>query len=404
MSSVLAMAACAATTAISLSTTATGDYVTNGAVAGDNAGPAIEALAHGDLAGLVSHQPAIGLGSIVLRAPFAAIVSLVGGGDLLAYQLGAAACLLSLGLLAAWMIASRRNDGAQWLSGMAAASMLLVSPALRGAVASGHPEDVLAGVLATSAVIAATRGRSGWAGLMLGLAVGTKQWALIAAPSVLIAVPGRRIRTLATAGGIGAILLGSAPLADPAAFARAVHHVAGSNLVNAFSLWWPVSLPVHLSSGLLGPARVLPFGLTRSAGSLLVLSVGLLLLALGWERGRRRGSQYDVLALLALLGLVRCLSDTTNLEYYYLAVLIPLAAWETVELGRPPVVTAFATGALALMFGPGLRVDPAVLNIASIASMLILGAYLYRRAFRGAIYRSRPSTVRLQSRKQVALR
>src|SRR5438067_2043871 len=80
-----------------------GDYAIHSPVAGDNAGPAIDALIHGHLGSFIGHQPLMGLTSIVLRAPFAAAVTALGGTERLAYSLGAMACLLPLMLLAAWM-------------------------------------------------------------------------------------------------------------------------------------------------------------------------------------------------------------------------------------------------------------------------------------------------------------
>lgn len=380
----LVLAGCAITTVISLSTTSTGDYTVHGSVGGDNAGPAVDALLHGDLAGYVAHQPAIGLTSLVLRLPFAALASLLGGGGLLTYRLGALACLLSLGLFAAWLAADRRSPTVGRLPGLAAAALLLLSPAVRDAVQSGHPEDVLAGVLATSAVLAAVSGHARWAAVMLGLAIGTKPWAVIAVAPVLVPVPGRRVRTLIMAGGLALFLTAVAPLADPAAFARSLHGEGTNHLVNALSFWWPVSSPVHLASGLHASARALPFGMGRSAASVVGLVLALMVLAIGWASVRRRRGTCDVLALLALLGVLRCAIDSTHLEYYYLVALIPLVVWEAVRLGRPPLISALATVAVGLIPTAAGHLAPAVLSAMSIVGTVALGSYLAYHAFAAA--------------------
>ena len=54
----------------------------------------------------------------------------------------------------------------------------------------GHPEEFLAGALCVGAVLAALRDRAIAAALLLGLAVATKQWAVIAIVPVLLAAAG----------------------------------------------------------------------------------------------------------------------------------------------------------------------------------------------------------------------
>jgi hypothetical protein len=378
----------AAVAVVALSTATTGDYVAAGPVAGDNAAPAVNALIHGDLAGLVGHQPSMGLVSIVLRAPLAGLAALLGSGHLGVYRMGALACLLPLALFAAWLVVRRRPRTVGWLPGVLAAIALLLSPALADAVQAGHPEGAFLGVLVSVAVIAAVSGRSDWAGVLLGLSLGTKGWGAIAVVPVLMAVPGKRVRTATIAGAVAAATTLAAPLADPAAFARAMHVEGFTHVVNAFSLWWPLGSPFHLTSGAPAPGHWLPLDLTRSTASILGLCVALPVLAVYWARTHRRGGACDPLALLALFGVLRCACDTTALEYYYLAALIPLAAWEVVGLGRTPVVTVLATAALTLIPGGWLHAEPAVLNAAWVALTFALVAYLARRAFNADLTRS----------------
>jgi hypothetical protein len=377
----LAVVACAITAGNSLSTVATGDYTVHGPVEGDNAGPAINALLHGDIAGYLAHQPVIGLTSILLRVPFAGLASLLGGGALLTYRLGSLVCLLSLGLFAAWLMTRRRSDFVGWLPGFGAAVFLVVSPAVRDAVTGGHPEDVLAAVLSTCAVIAATRGQTRWAAVMIGAATGAKPWAAVAVPPVLVAMRGERVRGAVIASAVAIPLAGAGPLGNLSAFVRSMHQVDATRLVNPFSFWWPLSSPVHLASGVLAPARLLPLAMTRSMASAIGVSVALGLLALGWIHARRRDGACEPLALLALLGVARCAVDPTHLPYYYLIVLIPLAAWEAVGLGRAPLLTGVVTVAVWLMPIGVQHVSPYVLSAFSIVGTAALSAYLAHRAF-----------------------
>src|SRR3954447_18522125 len=63
-----------------------------------DAGPALNALAHGHLGRFFELQPLMGLVSVVLRAPFVALAHGTGASELGAYQAGAFPCMLALAL------------------------------------------------------------------------------------------------------------------------------------------------------------------------------------------------------------------------------------------------------------------------------------------------------------------
>ncbi len=115
--------------------------------------------------------------------------------------------------------------------------------------------------------------------------------------------------------------------------------------------------------------------------SFIALVVALAVVAALARRGVRRGRQLDPLALLALLGLIRCVVDPVPLEYNLVATLVPLAAWEVLELGRMPVVCAVSTVIVSLLFGARLHAAPTTVNALTIAFGLALGAYLASHAF-----------------------
>ncbi len=363
---------------IALSATAMGDYVPGGATLGDNAAPGLSALVHGNLAAYAAHQPAIGLTSILLRVPAAEAVRLFGGGQLVTYQLGALACLVPLALFAAWLAAGRPALGRSRVPRVVAALVIVLSPVLRDTLSAGHPEDVLTAVLVTASVIAASRDRAGWAAVMLGLAVGCKPWGLIAVAPVLIALPGRRVFAAVLAGAIAIVLAGAAPLADPAAFARALHGEGHTNLVNPLSLWWPFSSSFHLPTGQLADARMLPLGLSRAQASVLALMLVAPLAIAGCARGVRRGESFDPLALLTLFALLRCACDSTHLAYYYFALLVPLATWEAVSLERLPLMAVTVTVAVALIPHALRAGSPTAVWVVSSVGTLALIGYVSR--------------------------
>ncbi len=368
-----------------LSVQGSGDYQAHGAVSGDNAGPALLALAHGQLGTFAGHQPLMGLSSLIIRAPFVAAGSAVGAGELTGYRLGVLACLLPCALFAAWMIVKRSSPG-PIAGGVAAAALVLLSPISSNALSSGHPEELLAAIAVVAATLAAMRGRPAWAGLLLGVAIGTKEWAVIGVLPVLVAVPDRRRLVCAIAGATALSLLAPPVLADPHAFSAASRSLGDTHLVNAISGWWPLSSrPADIPTGapLVG---VLPASLEKSS-ALAIGFIASLMVAIGlWRAAAARGVRTDPLALLALLALLRCLIDPGPVEYYYAPLVIVLAIWEAAELGRLPIVAVCTLAAVSLTFRAAGHVGAAELNGLSLGWAAILGGYLAAR-----ILRSRPA-------------
>src|SRR5690349_15259577 len=164
------------------------DYFADGSVA-------IDALVRGDLDAFFANQPLMGSFSLLVRAPF---VWPVFHGSLDAvYFAGALPCLLAtvvLGLALARLVAERGQPAA--VQGLVA-GLAVINPVTFRALHWGHPEELLAAALCVGAVLAALRERELLAGLLLGLAVATKQWALIAVLPTLLATSQRRVLLLA---------------------------------------------------------------------------------------------------------------------------------------------------------------------------------------------------------------
>jgi hypothetical protein len=385
---VIGLGACAAVVWNLTHLYGSGDYQPAAHVIGDNAGPAVAALAHGHPGRVISVQPLMGLVSLVWRAPFVALGSALGGGDRLIYALGCAACLLpALGLIA-WLV-RRADSPRRTLAAAVAAAVMVAGPATIHATHVGHPEEVLATVLATGAVISASANRRGWAAVLLGLAIGSKQWALLATPCVLVALPDHRAAVAVRAGLIAAAAIVVLPLASPAAFAHADASVGNLRTSDPFSVWWPVS-PRPFGAVHAFTARFLPLNLTRSeAAAFALVLAGAVLYAYGRRVGAGRMPPVDGLALLALLGLLRCVCDPDPLTYNFVAAVIPLVVWEAGVRRRLPVVSVAAWGLFALLpsggdaFDAGL--DPVIGQPAAVilwlAAMAALGCYLARASF-----------------------
>src|SRR5204863_3267863 len=157
--------------------------------------PGIQALLHGGWTEL-SAQPLMGPVSLMVRAPLVALVQALGPDQLMAYRIGAIPCLFAAALLGLyfWL----RLEGRPIELRLLVAGLCVVNPLTFNAMRTGHPEDVLAGALCVGAVLVAGEGHRWWAMVLLGLAVATKQWALLAALPVLYAMPagGRRAPAL----------------------------------------------------------------------------------------------------------------------------------------------------------------------------------------------------------------
>jgi hypothetical protein len=360
------------------SANSSGDYNVVGPVGGDNAGPGIEALLHGSVSGYIAHQPIVGLPSILLRLPFVAVASALGASALGTYQVGAVICLLPLILCGTWLVAQPDLSTKQRLVRFLAVVLVLQSPITLNALTAGHPEGLLSKTLATVAVLMAMRGRARWAALTLGLAISTKETALIAVLPVMIALPGRRREAAAVAGGVVFLLCGLVWLSDPDAFIRSLHGEGATRYLTPFSLLWPVSAPLHVGDQL-SVARVMPANLTRTPASALTLLGALALTAPWLVRALRRGATIDPLALLLLMALLRCACDSTHEAYYWVTLLIPMATWEALR-NRIPANTLLLSLSVLIIYASLGRIAPGYLYGATTGGEVLLALYLARKA------------------------
>jgi hypothetical protein len=341
------------------------------------AAPAYLALAHGSIGDFLTLSPAYG-GSLIMRAPFAMLPDLWGGGELAVFRAAAVPCLAAGVALGLVLVAQGLARG---LSRGTCAMVLLLcaaNPITWRAVEMGHPEELLGGVLCVGAVLAGLGRKPGWAGLLLGLAIANKAWAVLAIGPVLLALPAGRWRALAIAGGVAFLFTLPLLLAAPATATPGGANASGV-LFHPWQVWWffgDMDLPVP------GPdpriARTSPAWLSPIPHPLIVgLAIPLSLLA-----ARRRA---DPLALLALLLLLRCVLDPWNNTYYVLPCVLALAAWEPLRYGRPPL---FALATLVATFISMERIfDVAPLDVVALTYLawsvplaLFLGWRIYAPA------------------------
>jgi hypothetical protein len=305
--------------------------------------PALRALVAGDFAGFTDAAPAYG-GSLLLRAPFALLPQLWGGGDLAIFRSMAVPCLLATAILGVALWARAHGLGRPRATCWIALLLCAANPLSLRALETGHAEELLVGVLCVGSILAAQAGRPIPTGLLLGIAVGAKPWALLAVAPVLIMLPAGHRRALLVCGGAAAALLAPILLAGGAAVGQAgdVARTTG-HVFQPWQAWWFFGQHGELVTGFSGPKpgyRTPPdwIGIARPLTVLVPLALCLLL-----ARRLRSRPWTDGLLLLALVLLLRCLLDPWNIAYYELPFLLALLTWELHARREPPALSLAAT-------------------------------------------------------------
>ena len=340
-----------------------------------DAGPGIQALAAGDLHRWAATQPQMGQLSIVLRTP----VQLLGLGELWSYRLGSLVLLLGPVVLALVLWSGRRSRALKvWML----VAVLCLNPITFRALELGHPEEPLGGALCALAVVLALDRRAAWAGLSLGLALATKQWALFAVLPVLLACAtgAERRRMMTVAAPVAALFIVPPILADPHAFLASMDRpMAGLSIMRPGNLWSLVVPPTHFADvgGQVVGLPVVPPWL-RSLAHPLVVGLALSM-AVAWRSRRSAAGPESALALLALLFLMRCLLDPWNHGYYHWPFIAALACWEVRGCLRLPIGAVLSSAWLWVVFA---RLDAALMDGAYVAWAVVCLVILTRDAYR----------------------
>jgi hypothetical protein len=351
--------------------------------------PSLDALVRGDLGAYATTQPQMGQLALLVRWPAVELASLLGAGDLWGYRLGALTCLVALGILAVVIARAGLARGLAPSAGVATVVFLVANPVTVRALQLGHPEEAMGAALCVAAVLLARAGRPGIAGLTLGLALATKQWALLAVIPTLIAAPAG---TRARIAGIGVAVAGAftlpAFLVSPGAFIDAMNRPAhGLSEMRPGNLWHLVATDRRPTAG--GVDLALVPGWLRAIAHPGVALAGFAF-PLVWAR-RQRPAQVDILAVLALVFLWRCVADPWNHEYYHLPFLVSLACWEVLVRGRMPVLTGVSSAILWVVFAriaqPGAAVTADIVYLIwafAVTAALVAGMSGRRVALRPA--------------------
>jgi hypothetical protein len=220
------------------------------------------------------------------------------------------------------------------------------NPITLRALDMGHPEELLGAVLCAGAVLAGLRGRAGLAGVLLGLAMANKAWAVLAIGPVLLALPERRRVALLIAVAVAAAFVLPLMLAAPTS-AQPGGALDTDEIFQPWQVWWFLGSTgdvIRGGDGLIKEGyRAAPGWLSSISHPLLVL-VAVPLSLLAWRR------RSDPLLLLALLFMLRCILDPWNTAYYALPAIIALVTCEAWRCERPPLLALALTMATWAMW------------------------------------------------------
>jgi hypothetical protein len=354
-----------------------------------DAGPPIDALAHGRIHEFLAARPVMGPLSLVLRAPFAALGQLVGTGGvehnyLDDYRFGVFPCLMAAGLFGIYVARAMDQDGRRKLGQAAVVGLAVINPVTLRAIHFGHPEEVLGAALLAASSVAALRGRPWLGAILVALAVTNKQWAVIGLPAVLLilmlAVGRRRLKGPALALlGVGAVLTVPLLVVDAHSLIDLLRRMADMRGTYVFPADWWYPFAPDLSAQRAATSMVglkqMPDWLGLVARPLIV-AMGLAL-PLIFARRVAADLQRRALPLLALVMLLRCGLDPADNGYYHVPFFMALLAADGLS-GR---FYATAAACVFLQFPTTFQPSAEALNVFYISWAIPFAIYLAGRTY-----------------------
>ncbi|HEX5593063.1 MAG TPA: glycosyltransferase 87 family protein [Solirubrobacterales bacterium] len=349
-----------------------------------DAAAAVHALASGNVGDYLSSAPMMGPFATLVQAPF---VALSGATGLTAYHWASFPCLLAAGLVGIRLTRAATSRGMSPFGATLLPLICLLNPLTLEALRYGHPEEILTAALVVAAMADAAEGNAPRTAILLGLAIASKQWAVIAILPVLMVLPRRRATVAAGAVAVTAALMLPAVVASPDSFFGVQREAATTgSVVTPWSAWYPLAssrtevyevggerLEAHLEAA--------PSLADSCSHPLIVLLAFALPLAVAARRGLPL-SPADGFALLALLALLRCVLDPVDNLYYHAPLLLALVGWDAFSARGLPLRSLAGVLVAAFFWQAWHHLsDPAVFNAAYLALAGLLGAWLASSLF-----------------------
>jgi uncharacterized membrane protein YuzA (DUF378 family) len=356
-----------------------------------DAGPALAAIARGHIGGFFAHQPAMGPLSLYLRAPFVAIAAVLHDGRVGVYRWGCLPCLLAVALVALWLAAIARRHGAGRIAMALVVVLALVNPLVSDALYWGHPEELLTASLAISAILAASEGRGLLTAVLAGLAIASKQWAVLVLVPAILLLERDRIRVLVLSGAAAALAWLPMVIGNFVAFRHALDYVSHPQPVVTLYTWlYPFSPTGTVTiTNIFGNSRTFDahqlLGVEAMLARPLITLLGVAIPLLVWWRAGRRASVEQMLLATALVLVCRCALDPGSMGYYHFPLLLILLAYDAFA-GRKVPLAGLAGVAVAFVV---LDRSPAYLGM-ELANCLYIAATVTGCALLAASLRRLP--------------
>jgi Glycosyltransferase family 87 len=375
---------------VALTAPGTGDYPAD-------AGPAIGALLRGDLHAFASVRPAMGELSLLLRWPFAA---LGGPSALSVYRWGAIPCLLAVALLGLWLASIARARGTGMLGQAAIVAIALGNPLVQSALTLGHPEELLTASLAIAGIVTAFQYRPLATAILLGLAIASKQWAVVALFPALAACGASRLRILLGAASVVVTVTLPVLLVSVSAFVHTQAGLVTGRVLTPGAWSWLYLLSgtatLHERGGVVFRGPRMSMAVESLLHPLIIAAAVALAIAVAWQ-ARRSLTADRLFAATALAFLLRCALDPGDQPYYHLPFLATLLAWDALRGERLPWRSLAATAVAYVLFE---RLSPSAVGTATASALYdaaTAGAALVlaRCLFAGAQRRVTPAPVTL---------
>jgi hypothetical protein len=349
--------------------------------------PAITALEHGHPGDYLSAKAMMGIFSTLVQTPFAAAAG--AGSQLTVYKLASLPCVLAAGALGIYLASLARRRGVSAVGQWSIAGLCVVNPLTLAALQGGHPEEILTAALAVGAVAAAADGRRVWAAILLGLALASKQWAVIAILPTLMALPGRRFSVAVGALAIAAAFTLPPLIVAPQTFGEVHDNAANTGrAITPESIWYPLAsvkteVVAKQPEVLVARVHTAPAPVGALSHPLIVLLAFALPLLLARSRGGFQLDGGDAMALLALLALLRCALDPVDNIYYLEPLLLALLGWDALSSRSLPVRSLLGVAAALMLRQWSLHLDDvSTYNYAYIALFAgvggMIGIFLWR--------------------------
>ena len=361
-----------------------------------DAGPALAAIAHGSVTGFFSHQPAMGPLSLYLRAPFVVLAATFHDGPVGIYRWGCLPCLLAVAGVALWLAQTAGRNGAGRLAMALIVVISLVNPLVGDALYWGHPEELLTASLAIGAILAAGEGRGALTAVLAGLAIASKQWAvLILVPAVLL-LDKDRIRILVLSGVVAVLAWLPMILANLVAFRHALRYVSHPQPVVTLYTWlYPFSRTGTVTvTNIFGDSRTFDahqlLGVEATLARPLITVLGVAIPLLVWWRAGRRATVEPMLLASALVLVCRCALDPGSMAYYHFPLLLILLAYDAIAGRRFPIagLLGLAVSFVVLDRFPaylGMGAANGLYIAATMTACAVIAARLIRRPTRAPV-------------------